>query len=218
MVEEHKIVGTQEAPIDKVITVANVVSFVRLCLAPVSLCLLVLGHDIAATVVFALTAATDFLDGQIARRTNTVSKVGQLLDPVVDRVLMICGVVGVMAVGRLPVWIVVLVLVRDVVMLVGGTFLMREFRIRVPVVYAGKFATTFLFVGLAGLMLNMPLIEGLGLVDVSWLPGFSQEPFSWGIWFVYLGLLLGIFTTIYYVTKALYKISHNDKQEANGQR
>ena len=218
MTEELNILGSQDEPIDKVFTAANAISFVRLCLAPVSLCLLLLGHDVPATILFAVTAATDFLDGQIARRTNTVSKIGQLLDPVVDRVLMICGVVGVMAVGRLPVWIVVLVLVRDVFLLVGGTFLMREFRIRVPVIYAGKFATTFLFVGIAGLMLNMPLVAGLGIVEVSWLPGLNHEICSWGIWFVYLGLILGLFTTAYYVVKAVHKLSHNDKQGVDDQR
>ena len=218
MADDLNIQGSSEEPIDKVFTAANAITFIRLCLAPVSLCLLLLGHDVPATILFAVTAATDFLDGQIARRTNTVSKVGQLLDPVVDRVLMICGVVGVMAMGRLPVWIVALVLIRDVFLVVGGTVLMREFRIRVPVIYAGKFATTFLFIGIAGLMLNMPLIAGLGLVDISWLPGFSHEQVSWGIWFVYLGLILGLFTTAYYIRKAWYQLYRSDKQEANGQR
>ena len=184
---------------DRIFTVANVVTFIRLCMAPIALGFLLYGNDIVATVIFAMTALTDFLDGQIARRTNTVSKLGQLLDPAVDCVLMICGVVGLLAIGRLPAWVVIIILIRDVFLLVGGSILLRGFGIRIPVVYTGKVATTFLFVGIAGLMLNMPLIAGLGLCDISWLPGFNHDFCSWGIWFIYIGLCLGIFTTVYYI-------------------
>ena len=190
---------------DRVFTLANVVSFVRLCMAPIAFCLLVSGQDIAATAVFAISAATDFLDGQIARRTHTVSRVGQLLDPMVDRLLMICAVLGLLIVGRLPLWVVVVVLVRDVAMLIGATYLYRKHTIRVPVIYAGKFATTFLFVGCAGLMLNLPQIPGLGWCDFAWLPGFNSVSCSWGIWSIYIGLC------IYYVVRAfqeLGKVKH----------
>ena len=187
---------------DRIFTVANVITFIRLCMAPVALVTLISGRDVAATVLFAVSAATDFLDGQIARRTNTVSRVGQLLDPAVDRLLMICAVVGLLIVGRLPVWIVVVVILRDGFLLGGGAWLLKKHGIRVPVIYAGKFATTFLFVGFAGLMLNMPQLPGLGWCDVSWLPGFNSVSTSWGIWFIYLGLCLAIATTIYYVCHA----------------
>lgn len=196
----------QEMVTDRIFTAANVITFIRLIMVPVSLGFLLCGNDIVATVLFALTAATDFLDGQVARRTNTVSKLGQLLDPAVDRLLMICAVVGLLAVGRLPVWIVVVVLARDALLLVGGAWLLREHGIRVPVIYAGKVATTFLFIGLAGLMLNMPLVPGLGWCDAPWLPGFNTVSCSWGIWCIYLGLCIGVFTTVYYVITAYKKL------------
>lgn len=192
---------------DKILTIPNVISFIRLCFAFVALWLLVDGqNDILATVVFALTAATDCLDGQIARRTNSVSRLGQLLDPAVDRVLMICAVVGLLVVGRLPVWVVVVVIARDVFMLAGGAWLLNTYHIRIPVVYSGKVATTFLFIGMAGLILNIPLIPGLGIVDFSWLPGFNNVPSSWAIWAVYLGLALSLGTTVYYVTQAIKEL------------
>lgn len=187
---------------DRVFTAANVVTFIRLCLTPVALFVLVDGHDVAAAIIFGVTAATDFVDGQLARRTNTVSRIGQLLDPAVDRLLMICAVVGLLAIGRLPVWIVVVVLARDIFLLLGGSWLLRAYRIRIPVVYVGKVATTLLFFGFAGMMLNMPLIPGLGWCDISWLPGFNTMSTSWGIWLIYLGLCISIATTIYYVVKA----------------
>lgn len=182
----------------KIFTVANVVSFVRLLMVPLYLVLLLNGYNLAATLVFAASAFTDFLDGQIARRTHTVSKLGQLLDPAVDRILMITGVLGVFLVGRIPLWVIIVVVVRDLYLLVGGGWLLSRYHIRVPVVYPGKFATTFLFIGFSGLLLNWPLIPGLGWCDLAWLPGFNGDLVSWGIWFIYAGLVLSLGVTVYY--------------------
>lgn len=186
---------------NKILTLPNVLSFIRLCMIPVFLVLLLNGFNLAATIIFAIAASTDWVDGQVARRTNSVSKLGQLLDPFVDRFLMISGVVGLLIIGRLPLWIVLVVVLRDVFMLAGGSYLISRWKVRVPVIYVGKVATTFLYIGFAGVLLNMPLLEGLGLVSVSWLPGFNFEPYSWGFWFVYAGLLLLIGTTTYYIIK-----------------
>lgn len=190
-----------EKVLDTIFTVPNLISFIRLCMAPVYLLLLSRGENAAAAVLFGIAASTDFVDGQIARRTHTVSKLGQLLDPAVDRVLMITAVFGLMLVGRLPVWIVVVVLLRDLLLLIGGVFLLQRYNVRVAVIYPGKFATTFLFVGFAGLLLNVPQVAGLGVCDIVWLPGLNSLMWSWGIWPVYAGLFLGAFTTTYYVVK-----------------
>ncbi len=188
---------------NRIFTLPNFLSFVRLCMVPVFLVLLVHGENLAATLVFAIAASTDWVDGHVARSTNTVTKLGQLLDPFVDRFLMISGVLGLLAIGRLPLWIVLLVVGRDLLMLIGGSYLMTRWKVRVAVIYPGKFATTFLYVGFAGILLDWPLLTGLGLVDAAWLPGFSADPYSWGFWFVYAGLLLAIATTTYYVRKGL---------------
>ena len=190
-----------EKVLDTIFTVPNLISFIRLCMAPVYLLLLSRGENAAAAILFGIAASTDFVDGQIARRTHTVSKLGQLLDPAVDRVLMITAVFGLMLVGRLPVWIVVVVLLRDLLLLIGGAFLLQRYNVRVAVIYPGKFATTFLFVGFAGLLLNVPQVAGLGVCDIAWLPGLNSLTWSWGIWPVYAGLFLGAFTTAYYVVK-----------------
>lgn len=204
--------GAQGEPVsDRVFTIPNAISAIRLCMIPVFLVLLVEGYDLLATFIFALAAGTDWVDGRIARRMHTVTKLGQLLDPAVDRLLMIAGVLGLFMVGRLPLWIVVVVLLRDGLLLVGGTLLLSKYRIRVPVVYAGKVATTLLFVGFAGLLLDWPLLPGLdllqtppvGMLDAAWFPGFGFDPVSWGIWFVYAGLLLGLVTTVHYVVAAV---------------
>ncbi|WP_296128911.1 CDP-alcohol phosphatidyltransferase family protein [uncultured Senegalimassilia sp.] len=205
-----------EAVTNRIFTIPNVISFIRLCMVPVYMVLLLNGYDLLAAFMFALAAGTDWIDGQLARRTNCVSKLGQLLDPAVDRILMSCGVIGLMLVGRLPIWIVVVVLGRDLMLLVGGAYLLKRYHERVAVIYPGKVATTFLFVGFAGLLLNMPLIGGLGWFEASWLPGFGSEACSWGIWFVYAGLLIGLFTTLYYVLAGYRKMQKARRLEAKG--
>lgn len=74
--EKKKGTGGIEEVSHRIFTTANVVSFVRLLMVPAYLILLLNGFNLAATLVFATAAATDFLDGQIARRTHTVSRLG----------------------------------------------------------------------------------------------------------------------------------------------
>ena len=203
----------EEEVTDEIFTVSNVITFIRLCMVPLFMVLLLGGANVTATVVFAVAACTDFVDGQIARRTNTVSKLGRLLDPAVDRLLMIFGVLGLLLVGRLPLWMVAFVVIRDLYTLIGGMVLLKHWKVRVPVIYAGKFATTFLFVGFALLLLNAPLVPGLGLVDFDWLPGFNAATCSAGIWFVYAGLVLSIFTTIYYTVCGIFGIQGSKEDQ-----
>lgn len=186
----------------KILTAPNVISFMRLCLVPIYFILLLNGQDLIATILFAVAALTDFVDGQVARRTNSVSKLGKLLDPAVDTCLMVAGVLGLFVVDRLPLWIMLLIFARELFLLIGGAILLFKFDIRVAVIYPGKFATTFLFFGIAGLLLNFPLVQGLGICDISWLPGFNSQLVSWGIWSIYIGLVLQIGVTVYYCVAA----------------
>ncbi len=191
---------------NKILTIPNLLSFIRLCSIPVFLYLLFNDYNLAATILFAVAASTDWVDGQVARRTNSVSRLGQLLDPAVDRLLMISGVFGLFVIGRLPLWIILFVLIRDLLLLIGGSYLISRYHIRVPVIYLGKVATTFLYIGFAGILLNWPLLLGLGWVDASWLPLFNSELYSWGYWAAYIGLLLAAITTIYYIYQGVAKL------------
>ena len=198
---------------NKIFTLPNLLSFIRFCMIPAFLVLLLNGYNLIATILFAVAASTDWIDGQVARRTNSVSKLGQLLDPFVDRFLMISGVVGLLLVGRLPLWVVLVVVLRDVFMLAGGSYLLSRWKVRVPVIYAGKVATTLLYIGFAGVLLNMPLLPGLGLTDAAWLPGFSASLYSWGFWFIYVGLLMLVGTTTYYIVKGVQGMLEARKRE-----
>lgn len=184
---------------NRIFTLPNLITFVRLCLIPVFAVLLFDGHDFLAALVFGITAATDFVDGQLARRTNSVSRLGQFLDPLVDRLLMITAVVALLIVGRLPLWLIILVIARDGFLLVGGAYILKHYHVRVAVIYLGKIATALLFIGCAFLLFNLPQLPGLGISDFDWLPGFTEAPACLGIWFVYVGFILGVITTTYYI-------------------
>lgn len=193
---------------DRILTLPNVISFLRLCLVPLYLWLLFTGSNVAAMIVFATAALTDFIDGQVARRTHTVSKLGKLLDPAVDTILMMTGVLGVCMVGRCPWWIAVFIFAREALLLIGGGYLLERYRIQIPVIYPGKFATTFLFAGFASLLLDWPIVPGMGIGDVSWLPGFGTSSVCLGIWVVYVGLILQIGVTVYYCARAIKELSN----------
>jgi cardiolipin synthase len=202
-----------------IFTVPNLISFIRLCTIPLFIYLILQGDNIAACVVFALAAGTDWVDGQVARRTNQVSKLGQLLDPAVDRILMISGVICLLIVGRLPLWIILFVLARDLLLLYGGSVLLTKYNARVPVIFAGKVATTLLYIGFAGVVLNLPLVAGLDLCSFDWLPLFNAQTAPIWFVFVYAGLFLSLFTTIYYVRRFFetLEVEKQKAQVANGE-
>ena len=127
---------------DRVWTVPNALSFVRLAGVPVLLWLL-LGPqlDLLAVAVLGLSGFTDWLDGYLARRWHQTSRLGQMLDPVADRLYILAIVLGLASRGIIPWWLVVLLVLRDV--LIAG--LVPVLRTRgyssLPVHFLGKAAT-----------------------------------------------------------------------------
>ncbi len=198
-------VGTSNNPSNAIFTVANFITFCRFVLTIVFLVLFV-QHDPglrpAALCCYAIAAITDFLDGQVARRTQTVSWLGKVMDPIMDRVLLFTGVLGLMATGELPIWVAVYVVLRDVYLAIGGIVLRRWRKRPLDVIYVGKAATALLMIGFVDLLLAVPVVNGLGLVNASWLPGLNHEPVAIGIFFVYAGVICSFIATIIYTVKA----------------
>ena len=192
-------VGTSGNPSTQILTVANVITFCRLALTIAFLVLFAGGeHRALALVCYVVAATTDFLDGQIARRTQTVSWLGKIMDPIMDRVLLFTGVIGLLIVGELPLWVPVFVIGRDAYLAAGSMDLQRYRRRPVDVSYVGKAATALLMFGFCDLLLGLPQVGGLGLVDVSWLPGLNDQPAALGIFFVYAGALFSAAAAVIY--------------------
>lgn len=180
-------------------TVANIITVLRLILVPFFFAVLLSGRsDVLAFLIFALAASTDWVDGQIARRTGTVTEIGKAIDPLVDRLLIASGVLGVYLLGRVPIWIVLVLLARDAYLLGGASLLARRGARSIPVIYIGKVTTALLLAGFADLILNWPIVDGLGLVESRWLPGWGSAGAPLGIWFVYAGVVTSLITAAYY--------------------
>jgi len=180
-------------------TVANIVTVLRLILVPFFFAVLINGENNGlAFALFAVAASTDWLDGQIARRTGTVTALGKAFDPLVDRLLIASGVLGLYIVDRLPGWIVVLLFARDMYLMYGAWRLEQFHHKRMPVTFAGKVTTAVLLVGFADLILGWPVVPGLGIVESPYLPGLGSEPAVLGVLIVYVGVLLSVGTAVHY--------------------
>jgi cardiolipin synthase len=211
--------GTPENPSSQIFTVANVITFLRFVLTIVFLFLFVQGGPTKraiAVTLYSIAAITDFLDGQIARATQTVSWLGKIMDPIMDRVLLFTGVLGLVFTGELPLWVAIIVIGRDIV-LAGGSAWLRCYRKRpMDVIYVGKAATFFLMFGFADMLLAIPQVRGLGITDASWLPGLNGQTVAAGIFFVYIGAVLSLITAVIYYYKGL-KIRHQVLDERKRQ-
>jgi cardiolipin synthase len=169
-----------------VYTVANIITVLRLILVPIFFAVLVTGtNDALAFALFVLAASTDWLDGQIARRTGTVTQIGKAIDPLVDRLLIAAGVLGVYIEERLPLWVVLVLLARDVYLLYGA-WRLEAHHVRLPVTFLGK-ATTF------------TLLTGFSIMILGW-PVFTVAGEQWyaGTLIVYAGVALSLTTAVQY--------------------
>jgi cardiolipin synthase (CMP-forming) len=146
---------------------ANFFTCLRILLIPVLLWLISIestykvdAAHVWALGVFLFAALTDFIDGQIARRTNTISEFGKLVDPLADRLLVISVLVALMWRDFLPIWMGVLIVARDVLMLIGAPFVGikdKEVREKLAVHWTGKAATALLFISICIFILwNLP--------------------------------------------------------------
>jgi len=125
-----------------VVTVPNILSFARIATIPL-FCWLTANEQtrIWGILLFAVVVSTDWVDGYVARRTGQVTELGRLLDPIADRLAIAAGLVTFAIVGIFPFWAALLILVRDVVVVLGGAVLLWGRSIRVEVRGIGKIAT-----------------------------------------------------------------------------
>lgn len=124
------------------LTASNLISLLRLLLTvPVALLI----HADMAWWAFALcwfAAFTDWLDGYVARATNTVSEWGKVIDPIADKVLVGTIVIMLLTKGLLPLWFVIVVVLRDVVILAGAAIARRHSPVVLPSMWSGKLAVS----------------------------------------------------------------------------
>ncbi|MBK5221520.1 MAG: CDP-alcohol phosphatidyltransferase family protein [Acidimicrobiia bacterium] len=134
----------EEVP-DRILTVPNFISLVRLACVPVFLWLL-FGQDdrLGAAVLLGVLGATDWVDGWIARRFHQVSTVGKVLDPTADRIMLLVAVVAIAVDGSVPVWFAALTLGREAAVSLVALVLGAMGARRIDVTWWGKTGTFLL--------------------------------------------------------------------------
>lgn len=103
-------------------TVPNLITTIRIILAPVFIIYLINDQFLSALVVFVLCVASDGLDGLVARLFNQKSTLGSYLDPLADKILLVAAFITLSVRGYLPSWLTVLVIARDVMIMLGIFF------------------------------------------------------------------------------------------------
>jgi cardiolipin synthase len=143
--------GTVATP-SAIWTLPNLVSMLRLAGIPLFLWL-VLGPeaDVIALVVLMLSGVTDWLDGYLARRLNQMSKLGEILDPVADRLYILAVVIGLAFRDIIPWWVAIVLPARDAFLWCLVPFLRTRGYSALPVHFLGKAAT-------ANLLYAFPLL------------------------------------------------------------
>ena len=136
------VVEGEEYDTDAVVTLPNALSALRLVGVPIFFWLVVDGrHDLIAVAVLAVAGFTDWLDGYLARTWRQRSRVGQLLDPMADRLYILSILIGLAIRGIVPWWLVGLLIARDVMLGCLVPFLKTRGFTTLPVHFLGKAAT-----------------------------------------------------------------------------
>ncbi len=183
---------------DRVLTLPNALSLLRLALVPVFLYLLLVAHSYGwAVAVLTFSGFSDWADGKIARLvSNQSSRLGELLDPAVDRIYMVTIPIAFGIQGVVPWWVIGTLIGRDAVLAATLPVLRGRGLTALPVTYIGK-AATF------ALMSAFPLIL-LGQWDALW----SRVILACGWAFLIWGLALYLWSAVLYLIQVVMVVRH----------
>ena len=176
-------------------TIPNAIGFARLAGIPVFLILAFSsgdGHSAAATILFAVIGWADYLDGFAARLTGQYSRLGALLDPVIDRLLVISGMIVCWHFELLPRWAIALVVARELFMLVISRYALSR-GIEITINWPGR----------------------LAVAPTMGAPFFAMAGVHWlALILLYIGLGLALVATALYIRSGIRQARTLDAQRA----
>ncbi|HEX2028272.1 MAG TPA: CDP-alcohol phosphatidyltransferase family protein [Nitriliruptorales bacterium] len=172
---------------DRVLTLPNLLSLVRLALVPLVYVDIVAGRDLRALIVLAVITSSDWVDGYVARRFGQVSRIGQVFDPLSDRILVVVVGAALVVADIVPLWAVLAIVGRDALVLVAGVLLVVRGMRPPPVTDLGK-AATFGVMGSLPTFLVERATGAITLRGTAWV-------------------LLATFGLLYYVAVGQYVVS-----------
>jgi CDP-diacylglycerol--glycerol-3-phosphate 3-phosphatidyltransferase len=169
-------------------TIPNAIGYLRLAGIPVFLVVALSspnGQDALAVVLFAVIGWADYLDGFAARLTGQYSRLGALLDPLIDRLLVISGMVVAWRFTLLPRWAIAVVIARELVMLVLSRYALRR-----------------------GVELKINWPGRLAVAPVMGAPFFAIAGVHWlALVMLYVGMVLALAATVLYVHRGFQELS-----------
>jgi cardiolipin synthase len=174
----------------RIVTVPNLISVLRLLCVPLFIWLLVDDQGVAAALVLGVLGASDWVDGWIARHFDQGSNLGKVLDPVADRVLLIVAAVALLVDGSVPIVVGVLVLLREAIVSIAVLILAMAGARRIDVQWAGK-------AGTLSVMFAFPLFLLADSIDTGHDLALAAAWF-----FAVVGLVLGYYAAVTYVPMA----------------
>jgi cardiolipin synthase len=173
--------STVDEHLDRIVTVPNLITLVRLACIPLFLWLLFGAHrQTAAAILLAVLGATDWVDGHVARRFHQVSTVGKVLDPVADRVLVGTSVIAIIVYGAVPVWFGVATVAREVLVSVAVLVLASLGAKRIDVLWVGKAGTFALMFSYPAFLLGHGTAQWQTPIrDIAWVTGIVGLVLAW---------------------------------------
>jgi cardiolipin synthase (CMP-forming) len=173
-------------------TIPNAIGFVRLLGIPVFLIVAFSssnGQDTVAAILFAVIGWADYLGGFAARLTGQYSRLGALLDPIIDRLLVVSGLVVCFHFSLLPRWAILLAVARELFMLALSRYALRH-----------------------GLELQINWLGRLGVAPTMGAPFFAMIGLHWlALVMLYVGLALSLSATALYVRRGLVQLREQRK-------
>ena len=145
----------------------NIFTTLRILLIPVSIGLLLQRNYVIALWFFLFAAISDALDGFIARRFNMCTRLGAMLDPLADKLMIVTSVLALFRLGLLPVWLVIAIVCRDIVIAAGAVvWRLKIGRIEMAPSIISKVNTLFQVT-----MIFLVLSQAAGMIEIaSWFP------------------------------------------------
>lgn len=150
---------------EKILNVPNVLTLARIAALPFVIWRFMKGDRYGALAIYVLVVLTDVIDGFIARKYNKITNFGKLMDPLADKLLLLTMLILFCIEGTLPVWIVALVIAKELAMIAGGCFALSR-GIVVHALPIGKAATVAFALAVITLLLHWPKI-GKALMAVA---------------------------------------------------
>lgn len=182
--------------------IPNILTILRFILIPIILQSIYAGNYILGFIVFTISGLTDVLDGFMARKFNLISNFGKLMDPLADKLTQISVLAALVTVKIIPVWILIIVVFKELIMVVGASFLYGKD----VVVYSkwyGKLATVLFYLAIV-----ISLITKQFEITGFWV-NFSLVIYC-------IALVSTVFSLIMYI-KCLYKNGFIDKSDLNAE-